>query len=528
MMMKAAPAPALEMIEPELVLELLIVALDAPTQLGEADEVGDGRRRRQGREPILRGLGFAPWPLDQQPLGPPGLRTLLIAMGGPHAQPREAGAHRAARPFAPRHRPPRRRRQRAGQLLEALRSVRRRAPHACGRPAAALPSLRRPRRRAGRPRRRLLLDADDVRQPRGGERLAERGRVAVAGIGDDGSGRHLLGLQRPDLPERDLPLRLERDGGGHAGGPPPTAITRPALRQVELIGDRQAHRLVRHRHTHRHLAVVLFAQDARRGQDEHAPGARAAADQANRRQWRTRFLATRVDGLLDEPRPGAPRTVTDATVEAVLTRTLETKPADATQWSTRAMAQACGLSRSTVNRIWRAFALQPHRTETFKLSNDPLFIEKVRDIVGLYPNPPDRALVLCVDEKSQIQALDRTQPLLPMRPGQVERRTHDYVRHGTTSLFAALDAQSGQVIGQLHRRHRALEFRKFVERWFALLTDKQIKRGSHRSTRALEAAILAYIAHGNTVPKPFVWTKTADEILASVARFCHRISGTGH
>jgi transposase len=298
-------------------------------------------------------------------------------------------------------------------------------------------------------------------------------------------------------------------------------------------------------------------------------------------KWRTRFLSKRLDGLLDEPRPGAPRTVTDADVEAVLTRTLETKPADATHWSTRSMAQACGLSRNTVHRIWRAFVLQPHRTETFKLSKDPLFIEKVRDIVGLYLNPPDRALVLCVDEKSQIQALDRTQPLLPMRPGQVERRSHDYVRHGTTSLFAALDAKSGKIIGQLHRRHRALEFRKFldaidaavpaeldvhlildnygthktpmihrwlarrprfhlhftptssswlnlVERWFGQLTDKQIKRGVHRSTRSLETAIRGYIDHHNRAPKPFVWTKTADEILASVARFCHRISGTGH
>src|SRR5690349_14686191 len=179
-------------------------------------------------------------------------------------------------------------------------------------------------------------------------------------------------------------------------------------------------------------------------------------------KWRTRFLATRLDGLLDEPRPGAPRTVTDAQVEAVLTRTLETKPVAATHWSTRAMAQACGLSRSTVNRIWRAFALQPHRTETFKLSKDPLFIEKVRDIVGLYLHPPDRALVLCVDEKSQIQALDRTQPLLPMRPGQVERRTHDYIRHGTTTLFAALEVKTGRVIGEVHRRHRAKEFLHFL------------------------------------------------------------------
>jgi transposase len=298
-------------------------------------------------------------------------------------------------------------------------------------------------------------------------------------------------------------------------------------------------------------------------------------------KWRTRFLGKRLDGLLDEPRPGAPRTIRDADVERVLTRTLEAKPADATHWSIRSMAQACGLSRSTVNRIWRAFALQPHRSETFKLSKDPLFIEKVRDVVGLYLNPPDRALVLCVDEKSQIQALDRTQPLLPLRPGQVERRTHDYVRHGTRSLFAALDAKSGRIIGQLHRRHRAIEFRKFldtidaavpgpldvhlildnssthktprihrwlarrprfhlhftptssswlnlVERWFAMLTDKQLRRGTHRSPHALEAAITAYIALSNAAPKPFVWTKTADEILASGARFCYRISGSGH
>jgi transposase len=298
-------------------------------------------------------------------------------------------------------------------------------------------------------------------------------------------------------------------------------------------------------------------------------------------KWRARFLRRRLDGLLDEPRPGAPRTISDGQVEAVLTRTLETTPADATHWSTRSMATASGLSRSAVHRIWRAFALQPHRTETFKLSADPLFIEKVRDIVGLYLNPPDRALVLCVDEKSQIQALDRTQPLLPMRPGQVERRTHDYTRHGTTSLFAALDAKTGTVIGQLHRRHRSIEFRQFldtleasvpadldihlildnygthktalirrwltkrprfhlhftptsaswlnlVERWFAALTAKQIKRGAHASTRALEAAIRQYIAVTNGAPKPFVWTKTAEEILANVARFCHRISETGH
>ena len=245
------------------------------------------------------------------------------------------------------------------------------------------------------------------------------------------------------------------------------------------------------------------------------------------------------------------------------------------------MATTCGLSQSTVSRIWRAFGLQPHRTETFNLSQDPLFIEKVRDVVGLYRNPPDKALVLCVDEKAQIQALDRTRPLLPMRPGQVERRTHDYRRHGTTSLFAALNVKTGQVIGQLHHWQRAQEFRKFldmieatvpaqldvhlildnygthktavirrwllkrprfhvhftptsaswlnlVERWFALLTEKQLRRGVHRSTQALRGAIRAYITHTNEQPKPFVWTKTADDILASVARFCHRTLDSGH
>lgn len=298
-------------------------------------------------------------------------------------------------------------------------------------------------------------------------------------------------------------------------------------------------------------------------------------------KWRSRFLARRLDGLLDEPRPGTPRKVGDAAVERVLTLTLESTPRDATHWSTRSLAVKAGLSRSTVSRIWHAFALQPHRSETFKLSKDPLFIEKVRDIVGLYLNPPDRALVLCVDEKSQIQALDRTQPLLPMRPGQLERRTHDYERHGTTSLFAALDVKTGRVIGECHRRHRSTEFRQFlatidesvpgsldvhlildnygthktatiqrwlakrprfhvhftptsaswmnqVERWFAALTEKQIRRGVHRSVRELEAAIKKYLAVTNESHKPFQWTKTADEILATVARFCQRTSGTGH
>jgi transposase len=290
-------------------------------------------------------------------------------------------------------------------------------------------------------------------------------------------------------------------------------------------------------------------------------------------KWRRRFVERGLDGLLDEPRPGAPRTIDDAKVENVIVQTLESRPAGATHWSTRSMARHSGISTSSVGRIWRAFGLQPHRIETFKLSTDPLFVDKVRDIVGLYLNPPDRALVLCVDEKSQIQALDRTQPLLPMRPGQVERRSHDYQRHGTTSLFAALDIATGRVIGRCYQRHRAIEFRKFlaqveqavpadldihlvldnyathkappvkawlarhpryhlhftptsaswlnqVERWFALLADKQIKRGVHRSVDRLKADIAAFIQAHNDHPKPFIWTKTADAILQTIARYC--------
>jgi transposase len=298
-------------------------------------------------------------------------------------------------------------------------------------------------------------------------------------------------------------------------------------------------------------------------------------------KWRKRFVSAGTDGLLDEPRPGTPRKLSDKQVELVLARTLESQPEAATHWSTRDMAKACGLSQSSISRIWRAFSLAPHRSESSKLSRDPLFIEKVRDIVGLYLDPPDRALVLCVDEKSQIQALDRTAPLLPMRPGQIERRTHDYARHGTTSLFAALDAKSGELIGQTQRRHRSVEFRTFldtieenvpselnvhlildnygthktqlirdwlvkrprfhlhftptsaswlnlVERWFALLTEKQLRRGVHRSTKELESAIKHFIRHHNKNPKPFVWHKTADQILDSVARFCTRTLDSGH
>jgi transposase len=298
-------------------------------------------------------------------------------------------------------------------------------------------------------------------------------------------------------------------------------------------------------------------------------------------KWRSRFLENRIAGLFDEPRSGAPRTIGDDDVERAIKLTLEKRPKGATHWSTRSLAKETGFSKSTIHRVWRAFGLQPHRSETFKLSTDPLFVDKVRDIVGLYLSPPERALVLCVDEKSQIQALDRTQPLLPMRPGQAERRSHDYVRHGTTSLFAALDVATGRVIGELHRRHRSVEFKCFldeiersvpadldvhlvldnyathktplihrwllkhprfhlhftptssswlnqVERWFSSLTERQLRRGVHKSTEALEDAIRAFISHSNQSPKPFIWTKSADQILASLKRFCERTSGTGH
>lgn len=294
-------------------------------------------------------------------------------------------------------------------------------------------------------------------------------------------------------------------------------------------------------------------------------------------KWRRRFIEERLEGLFDEPRPGAPRKTSDEDVERVVVKTLETKPANATHWSTRGMAKATGLSQSKIVEIWQAFSLQPWRQDTFKLSTDPQFIDKVRDVVGLYLDPPERAVVLCVDEKSQIQALERTTPILPMLPGVPERASHDYKRNGTTSLFAALDLTTGKVLGSLHRRHRAVEFLKFlklidatvpadldvhlvldnyathktptiqkwllrhprfhlhftptsgswlnlVERWFGELTAKKIKRGSHKSVKALETDIRAWIDTWNEDPKPYVWTKTADEILEKLASYCTQIN----
>lgn len=324
--------------------------------------------------------------------------------------------------------------------------------------------------------------------------------------------------------------------------------------------------------------IVLAAAD---GGSNVELADRLELDRGTVRKWRNRFVQYRCDGLLDEPRPGRPRVVGDEQIEALITATLETTPPNATHWSTRSMAEHLGLSQSMVSRVWRAFGLAPHKQDSWKLSRDPLFVEKVRDIVGLYLNPPERAVVLCVDEKTQIQALNRTAPVFPMLPGAPARATHDYVRHGTSSLYAALDLTTGQVIGSLHSRHRAQEFLAFlkkidaavpaeldchvvldnasthktpavqrwltshprfvlhftptssswlnlVERWFAELTTKKLRRGTHTSVRQLNADIRAWIQTWNDNPRPYVWTKTADQILDSIANYCRRINDSGH
>ena len=344
-------------------------------------------------------------------------------------------------------------------------------------------------------------------------------------------------------------------------GPAPTVVTLSTDERPRL--DSWAHRSRSAPHVARRARIILACAA---GRSTTTIAKRLHVSRTTVCKWRSRFLHDRLAGLIDEPRPGAPRRISDAQVEQVVIQTLETTPRGATQWSTRDMAKATGLSHMTISRIWQAFGLQPHRSETFKLSPDPQLVEKVRDIVGLYVNPPDHALVLCVDEKSQIQALDRTAPLLPMQPGQAERRTHDYRRHGTTSLFAALDVKAGTVLAAMHPRHRSIEFRKFldaidahvpadlevhlivdnygthktaivrrwlakhprfqlhftptygswinlVERWFSALTTKQLRRGAHRSVAALQRAIKEFIEVTNDEPKPFVWTKSADAIL---------------
>ena len=324
--------------------------------------------------------------------------------------------------------------------------------------------------------------------------------------------------------------------------------------------------------------IVLAAAD---GESNTDMAVRMNISRNTVKRWRNRFVELRCDGLLDEPRPGRPRVVGDEQIKALITQTLESAPRDATHWSTRSMAEHLGLSQSMVSRVWRAFGLAPHKQDSWKLSKDPLFVEKVRDVVGLYLDPPERALVLCVDEKTQIQALNRTAPVFPMLPGTPARASHDYVRHGTSSLYAALDLASGQVIGSLHARHRAQEFLAFlkkidtevptdldvhlvldnasthktpavkrwltahprfvmhftptssswlnlVERWFAELTTKKLRRGTHTSVRQLNTDIRTWIQTWNDNPRPYVWTKTADQILASIGNYCTRINDSGH
>jgi transposase len=358
---------------------------------------------------------------------------------------------------------------------------------------------------------------------------------------------------------------------------------RPTVQIIVSDDERQTlERWARRRASSQALAlrcrIVLACAE---GLSNVEAGKRLGVHAATVGKWRGRFATHRLEGLVDEPRPGAPRTITDEQVERVITKTLEETPTDATHWSTREMARATGMSQTAIVRIWRAFGLKPHLDQAWKLSTDPQFIDKVRDVVGLYLNPPEAAVVLCVDEKSQIQALDRTAPVLPLLPTTPQRRSHDYTRHGTTNLYAALEVASGLVISQMTPRHRAAEFKQFlaridravpagldvhvicdnssthstaeirrwllrhprfhlhftptysswlnlVERWFAELTSKWLKRGTHRSVAELTASIQSWIDAWNDAPRPFVWTKTADQIFENITRYLQRISNSGH